>query len=156
MKIADEIKASLADDWLPTIYEREIRSQRTRSCKIDVPKRENRADIQYTLLGIELKVGRKRFSCPDLATARYFRVFARIGVREFALPYDITQISGAADSLETSWQRSLLLLGKSLDNEAVPPARSQLVKAVRDEIASIGPGESMPLFDRETRQRPKT
>ena len=112
MDIAAEICASLADEWLPTIYREKIRPQRTRSVSIDVPERENEAGIQYTLLGIELKVGKQRFTCPDLATARYMRIFARIGCREFAVPYDITKISTVADDLETSWQRILLLLAE--------------------------------------------
>jgi hypothetical protein len=149
MDIISEIRASLADDWLPNIYQQKVRSQRTRSYNIDVAKRENRADIQYTLLGIELKVGRKRFACPDLATARYLRIFARIGCREFAIPYDITQISGVADELETSWHRSLILIEK----KKADTSRSKLIKALRDEINAIGPGDAMPLFNRETRQR---
>ena len=144
-----EVKAELEESWLPTIYVQKVRAQRTRAYKLDVAPRENRAEIQYTLLGIELKVGRKRFACPDLATARYLRVFARIGCREFAIPYDITQISPVADELETSWQRTLLLLDQ-MDQNSV---RTKLVKTIRDEIAAIGPGDAMPLFDRETRQR---
>jgi hypothetical protein len=147
--VVHEVKAELEDDWLPTIYSQKVRSQRTRAYNLDVPPRENRAEIQYTLLGIELQVGRKRFSCPDLATARYLRVFARIGCREFAIPYDITQISPVADELETSWQRSVLLLDQMDQNTL----RTKLVKVLRDEITAIGPGDAMPLFDRETRQR---
>ncbi len=154
MNIAAEIRASLSDDWLPAIYESKVRSQRTRSFKLEIPKRENRPEIQYTLLGIEMKVGRRRISCPDLATARYLRVFARLGCREFAIPYDISQISGVADELETSWQRTLLLLEKLAPGDTAARARTDLIKAIRDEIAKIGPGEPMPLFDRETRQRP--
>lgn len=153
MNIAAEIKATLADDWLPNIYENRVRSQRTRAHALEIAKRENRADIQYTLLGIELKVGRRRFACPDLATARYLRIFARIGCRDFAVPYDITQISGVADELETSWQRSLLMLEKRANGEMAAAARSALIKAMRDEINKIGPGDAMPLFDRETKQR---
>lgn len=153
MNIAAEISASLADDWLPAIYENKVRSQRTRAFKIEVPKRENGPEIQYTLLGIELKVGRRRFSCPDLATARYLRIFARIGCREFAIPYDITKISGIADELETSWQRALLMVEKLARGGDPARARTDLIKAIRDEITKIGPGEPMPLFDRETRQR---
>lgn len=149
MDIVAEIRAALDPDWLPTIYEKKIRSQRTRSYKLDIAARENRPEIQYTLLGIELKVGRKRFACPDLATARYLRVFARVGARELAIPYDITQISGIADELETSWQRVLLLLEKNKANAS----RTKLVKTIRDGINAIGPGEAMPAFDRQTRQR---
>ncbi len=151
MNIAAEICATLADDWLPAIYEKKIRSQRTRAYKLNIPKKENNAEIQYTLLGIELKVGRKRFSCPDLATARYLRVFARLGCNEFAVPYDITKISPAADEIETSWQRALVLLEKLAGDDAAD--RSTLIKTIRNEIVKIGPGDAMPLFDRETKQR---
>lgn len=90
MDIVTDVKDKCAENWIPAIYGKKIRVQRTRSYHLDIPVRENRADIQYTLLGIELKVGRKRFACPDLATARYLLVFARIGCRDFALPYDIS------------------------------------------------------------------
>ena len=143
----DDLKTELGDEWLPRVYESRVRSDRTRAYKLEVSPRENRAEIQYTLLGIELKVGRRRFACPDLATARYLRIFARLGVREFAIPYDISQISGIADLLETTWQQALLL------TESANVAKSKLVKAMRDEITKIGPGDAMPLFDRETRQR---
>lgn len=149
-KLVSEIKTELGDDWLPEIYEKRVRSGRTRAYELEIAARENRAEIQYTLLGIELKVGRRRFACPDLATARYLRVFARIGVREFAIPYDISQISAIADELETCWQRALLM------REKIGASRTSLVRVMRDEIAAIGPGEPMPSFDRETKQRGST
>ena len=151
MDIAFEICATLADDWLPRIYKEKVRSQRTRAYHLDIPVRENRAEIQYTLLGIELKVGRRRFASPDLATARYLRVFARLGCRDFAVPYDISQISGIADVLETAWQRALVLTEATAPGDAA--ALRSIVKSMRAEIAAIGPGDAMPLFDRETKQR---
>jgi hypothetical protein len=150
--IIAEIRAEMADEWLPRIYAGKVRSGRTRSYKVDIAKREHDPAIQYTLLGIELKVGRKRFACPDLATARYLRVFVRLGCPEFAIPYDISLISGIADELETSWQRSILLLEKAA-GDAFASSRTKLVKTMRAEIDAIGPGASMPLFDRETRQK---
>jgi hypothetical protein len=156
MDIPAEICLSLASDWLPTIYKEKIRSQRTRSLSLDVAARENQAEIQYTLLGIELKVGNRRMSCPDLATARYMRVMARIGCRDFAIPYDITKISAAADELETSWHRSLLLLEKMTaksPSRSVSQTRSRLIRTMREELAAIGAGDAMPAFDRETKQR---
>ncbi len=151
-----DIRTELALNWLPAIYAAKIRPQRTRSVHIDVPQRENSAEIQYTLLGIELKVGKRRFACPDLATARYLRVFARIGVPDFALPYDITKISVAADELETAWQRTLLLSYEhslTLSEAARKRSRSRVVKAIRTEIAEIGAGDAMPAFNRPTTQR---
>jgi hypothetical protein len=156
MDIAAEIRTGLADDWLPQIYREKIRTQRTRSLRLDLAERENAADIIYTLLGIELKVGRRRFACPELSTARYMRVFARIGCREFAIPYDITQIPAAADELETAWQRTLLILAESTGNRpsrSVSQVRANLVRDIRRELADIGAGDAMPLFDRETKQR---
>ncbi len=156
MKIETTIRENLAKNWLPSIYEEKIRSQRTRSVQIEVPERENQAEIQYTLLGIELKVGRRRFACPDLAVARYMRIFARLGCRDFAIPYDITKISAAADDLETSWQRTHLLLTKLTEGKqssVISRTRSKLIKMIRDELGDIGSGEAMPNFNRETKQR---
>src|SRR5687768_3623879 len=110
MDIASDIKEKLAGDWLPLIYQEKVRSQRTRSHRLEIPVKENRAAIQHTLLGIELKVGNKRFSCPDLSTARYLQIFARLGCQEVAVPYDITKISTLADELDSAWHKALLFL----------------------------------------------
>lgn len=156
METAAEIREKLADEWLPRIYEQKVRVQRTRAYHLDVPLRENRAVIQHTLLGIELKVGNRRFSCPDLSTARYLQVFARIGCQEVAIPYDITKISTIADDLESSWQKILLLL-ESETKDKIPSAqgrmRSALIKHLREEIEQIGAGELMPEFRQTTKQR---
>lgn len=143
------VRDALGGEWLPSLYAEKVRSQRTRAYKLDLSVREHSPEIQYTLLGIELKVGRKRFACPDLATARYLRVFARLGCREFAVPYDISRLPAIADELETAFQRALVVLQKNKADESRP----KLIKTMRDEINAIGPGEAMPLFDRETKQR---
>ncbi len=156
MGLIENIRNAFADQWIPIIYRDKIRSQRTRLVTLDIPKRENAAEIQYTLLGIELKVGKRRFACPDLSTARYMRVFARFGAREFAIPYDITRISTAADELETSWHRLWLSLeeqARGRPSSTKGRARTRLLKAIRDEITEIGGGGVMPLFDRETKQQ---
>src|SRR6185436_620592 len=82
----------------------------TRSYHFEKLSASARVVIQHTLLGVELKVGRRRMLCPDLATARYLSVFARIGSNDVAVPYDITKISQIADELESSWYRMLLLV----------------------------------------------
>ncbi len=155
MDRATAVRAELEEEWIPAIYKK-IRTGRTRSYKLDVPVRENTAEIQYTLLGIELKVGKRRFACPDLATARYLRVFARLGCTDIAVPYDITQISTVADELETSWQKMILivhLMAETLSQSAGRRLRSDVLRSIRDEIGEIGAGSAMPEFDRQTRQR---
>lgn len=148
--IVDEIAADKSA-WLPELYHTEVRIQRTRAISIPIPAKETSPEIIYTLLGIELRVGRRRFACPDLATARYMRIFVRIGCGEFAIPYDITRVSTAADKLETAWQNTLIrleMLTADLSLSTVKRAKTALVKRVRDEIAAIGPGEMMPEFKR--------
>jgi hypothetical protein len=156
MDITSEIRTRLGDEWLPAVYRTKVRSQRTRSYALDVPQKENTAEILHTLLGIELKVGKKRLACPDLATARYLRVFARFGCRDVAVPYDITRISGIADELETSWQKTLLNVLEVTQDDSSPTAsrkRRIVMKDLRDEMEAIGAGETMPAFKQSTTQR---
>jgi hypothetical protein len=154
VKLAGEIREQLGDSWLADIYKDRVRSQRTRACHLDIPEKENTPEIFHTLLGIELKVGNRRFACPDLATARYLRIFARIGCTDFAVPYDITKISVIADSMETAWHQMLLIAQKEmLSPSAAGRLTGALARRLRTEISSIGPGDEMPAFDRETKQR---
>ena len=146
----DGLRANLGDLWIPDIYREQVRSKRTRSIEMNIPERENSPEVMHTLLGIELKVGRLRIATPDLATARYLCVFARLGCTEVAVPYDISQISGIADLLETGWQRMNLLLQGTTTR-----TRNLAIKTVRVEIAEIGAGSVMPEFNTETRQRIK-
>jgi hypothetical protein len=108
------------------------------------------------LLGVELKTGRRRLLCPDLATARYLSVFARAGCEHVAVPYDITKVSQFADELESSWHRMFLLAdhhaaGKSeaLKNRI----RRLLVGKIKAEISEAGAGTSIPEFKQSTKQR---
>ena len=142
------LKANLGELWIPEIYREKVRSLRTRSLQMSVPERENSPEVTHTLLGIELKVGKVRIATPDLATARYLCVFARLGCREVAVPYDISRISGIADTLETGWQRMNLLL-----HGATTRTRNLAIKTVRAEIGEIGAGDLMPEFNTSTKQR---
>ncbi len=152
----NDIRASSSGVWIPDIYEAKVRSERSRSRTLDIPARENDATIQYTLLGIELKVGKRRFECPDLATARYLRVFARFGCTSFAIPYDITRISVIADEMETAWQTMLLIIDaqtRGISDGAKSRLRGQVLRSMRDEISEIGAGPAMPEFERKTAAR---
>jgi hypothetical protein len=156
MSKTDSIRDNLGEFWIPAIYESKVRTQRTRAVEMPIPARENGAEILYTLLGIELKVGKRRIACPDLATARYLRVFARVGCRNVAVPYNITKVYPLADLLETAWQRAVLLIemnSKELSPASASRMRSVFVKTVRDAVETIGAGEIMPEFKQSTKQR---
>jgi len=157
---AQRIRGNLGETWLPRIYRDRILRLRTRSYHFEAtnpkgnPKGNPKAriEIQHTLLGVELKIGRRRLLCPDLATARYLSVFARVGVTDVAVPYDITKISHIADELESSWYRMLLLVEQEAGKET-PRARSRLrgllIAQVREEITAAGAGAKMPEFKKK-------
>lgn len=156
MEITTDTREKLGAEWLPEIYRAKVRTQRTRAHRLEIPEKENRAVIQHTLLGIELKVGNQRLACPDLSTARYLQIFARLGCQEVAVPYDITKISTLADELESSWQKILLLFENSIKTKiasAKGRLRSSLIKEIRTEIEEIGAGSLMPEFKQSTKQR---
>ncbi|HEX8557798.1 MAG TPA: hypothetical protein VF668_06850 [Pyrinomonadaceae bacterium] len=153
-----ELREALGEEWPPRIYRERILATRTRSHKVPAAARGAAVEVQHTLLGIELKVGRRRVSCPDLATARYLSVFARAGVSEVAVPYDITKISRLADELESAWQRMLLLADHRTRGRAAAlrtRVRRAALDEVRREIEEAGPGAAVPAFNQNTRQRPQ-
>src|SRR5919206_131333 len=132
-----EVRDTLEEDWPPRIYRERILTTRTRSHAVPAAAKGAAVEVLHTLLGIELKVGRRRVSCPDLATARYLSVFARAGVSEVAVPYDITKISRLADDLESAWQRALLLadhLTKARAETFRSRVRAAALKEVRREV----------------------
>jgi hypothetical protein len=151
-----EIINELDEVWPGRLYRERILSLRTRSHQLNVPARTNTVEIQHTLLGVELKAGKRRILCPDLATARYLAVFARAGCSEVAVPYDITQISRLADELESAWHRMLLLV-EHVAGERSEQFRSRLrtllVNEARREITEAGAGSAIPKFNQNTKQR---
>jgi hypothetical protein len=153
---AQKIQQQLGETWLPRIYRERILKLRTRSYNFETHSNSARVDIQHTLLGVELKVGRKRFLCPDLATARYLSVFARLGCKDVAVPYDITKISHLADELESSWYRMLLLLEQETranSTRSRARLRGLLLAKIRSDIADAGAGTRIPEFRQSTKQR---
>jgi hypothetical protein len=153
-----KIQEQLGETWLPRIYRERILKLRTRSYQFENAKPSERVVIQHTLLGVELKVGRRRLLCPDLATARYLSVFARLGCKAVAVPYDITKISHLADELESSWYRMLLLVEQEARAESTRfrgRLRGLLLAKMRTEIEEAGPGTRVPEFRQSTKQRLK-
>lgn len=154
--IVVEVKRALDEQWLPRIYRDRIRTQRTRAYLLPTATRNARVEIQHTLLGIELKVGRRRLHCPDLPTARYLATFARLGCKSVAVPYDITRISRLADDLESAFHRMLLLAELATEGRRTDfrrNVRARLLSDARREIEEIGAGPAVPQFNQTTRQR---
>lgn len=155
-KLVAEIIAELDSAWLARLYKERILQLRTRAHHLNIPANRNSVEIQHTLLGVELKVGKQRLLCPDLATARYLAVFARTGCTDVAVPYDITQISTLADELESAWHRMLLLVEHVAEGRTRQfrlRLRRLLIDEARREIAEAGAGSAIPKFNQNTKQR---
>jgi hypothetical protein len=151
-----EIKETLGEMWMPRLYLERVMALRTRSHNLEVTGKGSQVQVQHTLLGVELKIGRHRMLCPDLATARYLAVFARAGCRAVAVPYDITKISRLADELESSWHRMLLLVEHLAVERSAnfrSRVRSLLLAEVQREITEAGAGAAVPKFNQNTKQR---
>jgi hypothetical protein len=154
--LARNIQQQLGDSWLPRIYHDRVLRLRTRSYHFEGLKPAASVDIQHTLLGVELKVGKRRLLCPDLATARYLSVFARAGCNDVAVPYDITKVSRLADELESSWFRMLLMVDEEAKRErgkVRTRLRGLLFATIRSEILAAGSGTRIPEFRQSTKQR---
>jgi len=154
--IAAEIKKQMNDQALEAIYRDRVLEQRTRQYELRAPAKSARVEILHTLLGIELKIANRRLLCPDLATARYLSVFARLGCDVIAVPYDITQVSRIADELESSWHRTMLLVEHFTVDRSErlrTNVRMRILKDARTSIAALGAGAKVPQFNQNTRQR---
>ena len=154
-ELASKIQENLAESWLPRIYRERVLKLRTRSYHFDNLKPSVTVTVQQTLLGVELKIGRRRLHCPDLATARYLSVFARAGCSDVAVPYDITKVSQLADDLESSWFRMLLLVDDETRGSGTRTRtrlRGLLFANIQAEILAAGAGTQMPEFHQSTKQ----
>lgn len=132
------------------IYRDSVLKARTRNYCLPVLRFRVTPEILHTLLGIELRLGRKRLLCPDLATARYLAIFARIGLQNVAIPYDITRVSVLADELATQLEMGLLQSASS-KRGAKPGTNRGRRKAFLDrlcaELASLGSKPDYPEFE---------
>ena len=95
-------------------YAQEVLAGTTRV--VNLLGRKCEPQILYTFLGFELKMSRKRLTCPDMSTACYLKIFAEIGMAVIRIPYDPTHTSRLLPKLEQPLhQIKEILLRKKLD-----------------------------------------
>ena len=156
-QIADEVRLVLASGSIDILYRDRVLSTRTRQFALPRANSDVNVEVIHTLLGIELKIGKRRLLCPDYPTARYLSIFARLGGGQVAVPYDITAISTIADEMESSLQL-MFLIADLLTNERSPRIRAsvkiRLATIIRERIAQLGAGSKFPEFLPPRRRRP--
>lgn len=154
--IARDILAAQGDGTIAGIYRVEVRTLRTRRFRLNSSQPSTAVEIFRTLLGTELKIGRRRLICPDLATARFLSVFARIGVDEVAVPYEITRISHLADHLESAWHQMIMRVESAcagLSAQMKNKVQRLLIADQREQVIRCGAGPAIPQFNQNTKQR---
>ena len=127
MSIEDQIQQ------ICKIYSEEVLTRPNRT--ILLPGRKCEPRIINTFLGFELQAGRKRINCPDMATARYLRIFAELGMPSVETPYDPTQtarlLAGLEQGLETLKE---LLLAEKLDRKRHQSKLRRLYREIRERL----------------------
>lgn len=102
----DYLKAEaerLTDDFI-TLYQEKVLPFPHRSVEL-AGRKCNTPRINATLLGFELQIRDKRFSCPDMATALFLKIFAMIGAGEVKVPLDPTRTTDMLPFFEHCWNQ---------------------------------------------------
>ncbi|HSR66912.1 MAG TPA: hypothetical protein VLU25_03130 [Acidobacteriota bacterium] len=124
------------------IYCTQVLPLRTRS--VPLLGRKCRARIFFSFLGYEVKMGRKRVTCPDNVTARYLKIFAELGLKEVEIPYDPTRTAALLPVLERAYEEMNRLLDES---ELARPKRLAAARAayrrLRRRLADCGPEDDL-------------
>ncbi len=107
---------------IQAIYQGEVLARRHRRVKLAGRRYPPR--LMQTFLGYELKLGKRRITCPDLVTARYLALFAELGMPAVALPYDPTVTSALMPALESAFEELRL-------NEAPPDRKASLLRRLK-------------------------
>ena len=114
---------------LTSCYQTDVLKQRHRT--VALRGRKCDARIMLTLLGYEVKAGRKRIGCPDMTTARYLRLFAELGMRQIRIPYDPTSTARVIPKLESALKGIHESVGEQVADEG---KRKELTRRVYREI----------------------
>jgi hypothetical protein len=105
-----------------------IRDRKTR--KVKLIGRRCIPQIYKTFLGYEIIGARKRVLCPDMTTARYLRIFAEIGLKETALPYDVTRTQEVLPELERAYVSLKRILDFFVDQLLSGHEKNQFLRGV--------------------------
>ncbi len=102
--LTQEILDKMGDDHLATFYKRHIA---TVSCfRINLPERTEPIEIENSLFGWRLKIGKKVIDCQSEVHARYLRVFAEMGWDKAEVPKDSDYLAKIIDQLENLFEEA--------------------------------------------------
>ena len=126
----------LTDDFAELYQERVLssphRTVELTGRKCDTPM------INTTLLGFELQIRDKRFSCPDMPTALFLKIFAMIGSQEVKVPLDPTRTAEMLPFFEIKW-RQFNETCRELEAVNLGTAAARMHRRLKERLRDPGP-----------------
>ncbi|MBM4322955.1 MAG: SAM-dependent DNA methyltransferase [Deltaproteobacteria bacterium] len=96
--LTQDVLGRIGEANLVTFYKSHIAAA---SClNINLPERVGTIEIEKSLFGWRLKIGKKAIDCPSEAHARYLRVFAEMGWDKATIPKDSDYLATIIDQWE--------------------------------------------------------
>lgn len=102
--LAQNILSHLGEDNIAIFYKNRI--AKTSCYSIDLPERAEPIEIEKSLFGWRLKVGRKVIDCSSEVQARYLRVFAEMGWDKAVVPKDSDYLVIIIDLWENLFEKA--------------------------------------------------
>lgn len=97
--LAQNVLSRLGEVNLTTFYRERIATVPCHT--FDLPKRDEPIEIENSLLGWRLRIGKKAIDCSSEAQARYLRVYAEMGWDHVPIPQD----DGYLPSIVVEWEK---------------------------------------------------
>jgi type I restriction-modification system DNA methylase subunit len=118
----------IEQDNLSTFYKERIAT--VPSYSLDLPKPEVPIEIENSLFGWRLRIGKKSIDCSGEPQARYIRVFVEMGWDRTLVPKDDTYLSSIIDQWETLFEKARATLREQTSSILQNKIRDLLIHKV--------------------------
>lgn len=118
----------IGEDNLPTFYKDRIATVPCYS--LDLPKLEEPIEIENSLFGWRLKIGKKAIDCTSEAQARYLRVFSEMGCDQALVPKDDDYLSSIVNQWESLFEKAQAALQEHTSSILQSKTRDLLIHTV--------------------------
>jgi type I restriction enzyme M protein len=118
----------IGEDNLVTFYQHRIAAVPCYS--LDLPKPEEPIEIENSLFGWRLQIGKKAIDCSSEAQARYLRVFAELGCDQTLVPKDDAYLSSIMNQWESLFEKAQAALQEHTSSILQNKTRDLLIHTV--------------------------
>jgi type I restriction-modification system DNA methylase subunit len=126
--LTQDVLGRMGEDNLVTFYKNHIV---TTSCSsIDIPNRIEPIEMENSLFGWRLKIGRKVIDCSSEVLGRYLRVFAEMGWDKAVVPKDSDYLATIVDQWENLFEKAQATLEEYISSILQNKTRDLLTHTV--------------------------